>query len=196
MIAFVRGILAEKNPQHAVVEAGGVGYNVSITLGCYEGLPEVGGEVQIPTATIVREDAFMLYGFADRAEKEMFLKLISVTRVGPKLACGVLSGMKTDALRAAIFTGDKAAMSKIPGVGGKTAERIIMELKDKVGPMSAQTGAPAGGGDGKAYDAVAALVNLGYQKAQAEKAVARVLGENPAAEIGMIIRKALSVVTG
>lgn len=195
MIAFVRGILTEKSPQHAVVEAGGVGYNISITLGCYETLPDPGAEVSIPTATIVREDAFMLYGFADRDEKEMFLKLISVTRVGPKLACGVLSGIKTDALRTAIYTGDKASMSKIPGVGGKTAERIIMELKDKVGPSSTPGGFPTPA-EGKSSDAVAALVNLGYQKGQAEKAVGTALRENPTADIGVIIRRALSIAAG
>jgi Holliday junction DNA helicase RuvA len=196
VIAFVKGILAEKNPQQAVVEAGGVGYLVFITLGCYELLPEVGKETLVHTATIVREDAFQLYGFSDKAEKEMFNKLISVTRVGPKLACGVLSGIKTEALRNAILGNDKTALSKIPGVGGKTAERIIMELKDKLGPQVLHLGQTTPGVENNMGDAIAALLNLGYQKAQAEKAVIKAGSENPGADIGLIIRKSLKIISG
>ncbi|MBI3794384.1 MAG: Holliday junction branch migration protein RuvA [Nitrospinae bacterium] len=195
MIAFVRGTIAEKTPQYVVIEAGGVGYLVFITLGCYETLPEVGGETMVHTATIVREDAFLLYGFSDKFEKEMFHKLISVTRVGPKLACGVLSGIKTESLRNAIVGNDKSALSKIPGVGGKTAERIIMELKDKMGPHAALVGLPSVA-DERTSDAIAALLNLGYQRAQAEKAVAKASDENPGAEIGTIIRKSLKIISG
>ncbi len=190
MIAFLRGALLEKTPQQAVVDVGGVGYRLFITLGGYEMLPAVGQPAQIQTVTVVREDAFLLYGFADKAEKEMFLKLISVTRIGPKLACAVLSGMKPDALRNAVVGGDKTSLSKIPGVGGKTAERIIMELKDKFGPqLSPVDGAPAAGQN--MLDAVAALVNLGYQKAHAEKAVVKVGEENQGSDLASLIRKSL-----
>lgn len=190
MIAFLRGTLVQKSPQSAVIEVGGVGYNVFVTLGCFEALPERGAQTFVPTVTIVREDAFLLYGFADAGEKEMFLKLISVTRVGPKLACAVLSGIKADSLRAAVLGGDKSTLSRVPGIGGKTAERIIMELKDKLGPPSTLGGLT--GADATASDAVAALVNLGYQKGHAERAVAKVFGANPDADVGTIIRKSLA----
>ncbi len=195
MIAFLRGTLVQKGPQNAVIEVGGVGYNVFITLGCFEALPEGGAQTFIPTATIVREDAFLLYGFADAVEKEMFLKLISVTRVGPKLACAVLSGIKAESFRAAVLGGDKSALSRVPGVGGKTAERIIMELKDKLGPAFHHPGGQTGA-DATTGDAVAALVNLGYQKAHAEMAVAKVFGGNPDADVGTIIRKSLAELSG
>lgn len=195
MIAFLRGTLVQKSPQSAVIEVGGVGYNVFVTLGCFEALPERGAQTFVPTVTIVREDAFLLYGFADAGEKEMFIKLISVTRVGPKLACAVLSGIKAESLRAAVLGGDKSTLSRVPGIGGKTAERIIMELKDKLGPLSPQAGGLTGA-DATASDAVAALVNLGYQKAHAERAVAKVFGGNPGADVGTIIRKSLAELSG
>jgi Holliday junction DNA helicase RuvA len=195
MIASLKGVLAEKHPQYAVIDVGGVGYRVFITLGCYEMFPQAGKEVFVQIVTIVREDAFHLYGFADSMEKEMFLKLISVTRVGPKLACGILSGIKTEALKQAVLGNDKTALSKVPGVGGKTSERIIMELKDKLGPsFVGGAGTPEARRD--LSDAIEALVNLGYKKAQAETAVLKVSRENPDADIASIIRKALQAVSG
>ncbi len=195
MIAYLKGKLIEKNPQEAVIDVGGVGYRVFITLNGYEALPEKGREVELPTVTISREDAMHLYGFADRDEKEMFLKLIGVTRIGPKLACAILSGVKADVIRTAIVNRDKASFSRMPGVGPKTAERIIMELKDKFGPDAGIETSVDGGRD--AVDAVAALVNLGYRKPQAEKAVSKICSQRPdvGLEVGEIIRKALKALS-
>jgi len=192
MIAFLRGTVLEKTPQYAVIDVGGVGYRVFITLGGYEMLPGPGQEARIPTVTVTREDALHLYGFADKAEKEMFLKLVSVTRIGPKLACAILSGTKPEALRNAVLGGDKTALSKIPGVGGKTAERIIMELKDKLGPQFPQARAEGVTAEARNMaDAMAALLNLGYQKAHAEKALLKAMEETSGADLAMLIRKSL-----
>ncbi len=187
MIAYLKGTLIEKTPQYAVIDAGGVGYRAFITLNCYDALPEAGEKAELHTVTISREDTLHLYGFSDRMEKEMFLKLISVSRIGPKLACSILSGAKPDALRNAIVNQDKAAFSRMPGVGKKTAERLIMELKDKFEPSL--KAAPMAGTD--AADAVTALVNLGYKEARARMAVSKILDEHPGAGLSELIRKSL-----
>ncbi len=190
MIAHLRGTLLEKKPQYAVIEAGGVGYRLFITLSGYESLPREGEPAQMPTVTIAREDALHLYGFASRDEKEMFLKLISVTRIGPRLACAILSGVRPDALENAIVTGDKTRLSKIPGVGAKTAERIILELKDKFGP-STISAAPENEAQRNIADALAALVNLGYQKKDAEKTLLKITAESPDASLADLLKKSL-----
>lgn len=192
MIAYLRGALLEKTPQTAVMDVNGVGYRLFITLSGYESLPPAGQQAQMHTVTIAREDALHLYGFADKAEKEMFLKLISVTRIGPKLACAILSGIRPDALINAVAGGDKTRLSKVPGVGGKTAERIIMELKDKLGPMT-PVAEGAATPDRNVADAVAALVNLGYQKAQAEKAAQKAAEDS--ATLAELIRKSLKLLS-
>lgn len=190
MIAHLRGTVLEKNPQYAVVEVGGVGYRVFITLAGYDALPAPGREAGLHTVTIAREDALLLYGFVSREEKEMFLKLVSVTRIGPRLACAILSGMRPEALTAAVLGADKTTLSKIPGVGGKTAERIILELKDKLVPLESVS-AQASEGAAVKHDALEALVNLGYARKEAEKAVAKTVAENPSAPLGEILRKVL-----
>ncbi|MBI5178869.1 MAG: Holliday junction branch migration protein RuvA [Nitrospinae bacterium] len=192
MIAFLRGTLLEKSPQTAVMDVNGVGYRLFITLSGYESLPQAGQPAQMHTVTIAREDALHLYGFADKAEKEMFLKLNSVTRIGPKLACAILSGIRPDALANAVAAGDKTRLSKVPGVGGKTAERIIMELKDKLGP-AVVTAEGAATPDRDVSDAVAALVNLGYQKAHAEKAALKAAEDSTT--LAELIRKSLKLLS-
>lgn len=189
MIAFLHGKLLEKTPQHAVIDVGGVGYRVFVTLNGYESLPLPGGDVKLHTVTISREDALHLYGFGEAEEKEMFLKLITVSRIGPKLACSILSGVTVDRLRSAIASRDKESFSKIPGVGPKTAERIIMELKDKIGPEIGKV--VETDSDKNVSDATAALVNLGYQKTKAQAVVMKVKSENPDIELGDLIRKSL-----
>lgn len=187
MIAYLKGTLIDKTPQYAVIDAGGVGYRAFITLNCYDALPQTGEKAELHTVTISREDSLHIYGFSDRMEKEMFLKLISVSRIGPKLACSILSGARPDALHRAIVTQDKDAFSRMPGVGKKTAERLIMELKDKLEP-DLKT-APTAGGD--SADAIAALLNLGYKETRARTAVSKILDENPGASLGELIRKSL-----
>lgn len=194
MIAHLRGTLLEKKPQYAVIDAGGVGYRLFITLAGYESLPREGEAAQMPTVTIAREDALHLYGFANRDEKEMFLKLISVTRIGPRLACAILSGVRPDALESAIVTGDKTRLSKIPGVGAKTAERIILELKDKFGP-STISHAPENEAQRNMADALAALVNLGYQKKDAEKTLLKITAESPDASLADLLKKSLKLLS-
>lgn len=193
MIAYLKGTLIEKSPQEAVINVGGVGYRVLITLNCYDSLPQPGGTAEIHTLTISREDALHLYGFADREERGMFKKLITVSRIGPKLACSILSGTKTEALRQAIVSQDKASFARVPGVGAKTAERIIMELKDKFAGEPA--GIPLAGAEREMADAVAALVNLGYKNADALKAVSEAAKDNSGAELAELIRKSLKILS-
>jgi Holliday junction DNA helicase RuvA len=193
MIAYLKGTLIEKSPQEAVINVGGVGYRVLITLNCYDALPQPGGTAEIHTLTISREDALHLYGFADREERVMFKKLVTVSRIGPKLACSILSGTKTEALRRAIVSQDKASFARIPGVGAKTAERIIMELKDKFAGEPA--GIPLTGAEREMADAVAAMVNLGYKNADALKAVSEAAKNNSGADLAELIRKSLKILS-
>ena len=193
MIAYLKGTLIEKSPQEAVIDVGGVGYRVFITLNCYDSLPQPGGTAELPTVTISREDALHLYGFADSEERRMFKKLITVSRIGPKLACGILSGTKSDDLKRAIVTQDKESFSRIPGVGAKTAERIIMELKDKFAGEKASP--PLTGAERNSADACAALINLGYKNTAAQKAVAEAAKENSGGELAELIRKSLKILS-
>ena len=193
MIAYLKGTLIEKSPQEAVIDVGGVGYRVLITLNCYDSLPPPGGQAELPTVTISREDALHLYGFADTEERRMFKKLITVSRIGPKLACGILSGTKSDDLKRAIVMQDKESFSRIPGVGAKTAERIIMELKDKF--ADEKDSRPLTGAQKNSADACAALVNLGYKNMAAQKAVAEAAKESSGAELAELIRKSLKILS-
>lgn len=193
MIAHLKGTLIEKTVQEAVIDVGGVGYRVYITLNCYDAMPPPGSDVEIVTVTIVREDAMHLYGFVDREERRLFKKLITVSRIGPKLACGILSGTKAGALRQAIVSQDKASFSRIPGVGVKTAERIIMELKDKFADEPA--GEALTGSKKDEADALAALLNLGYKNVDAQRAVSEAVRENSNAELAELIRKSLKILS-
>lgn len=170
MIAHLRGSLLSKTPQTAVVEAGGVGYEVSISIPTFTALPAEGVEVSLLIYTHVREDALALFGFMSRTEKRLFEKLLSISGIGPKLALTVLSGLPPERLVAAIQGQDHATLTRIPGVGKKTAERIVLELKDKLDDLATAT--PAGVVTPVAEDVLSALVNLGYQRAAAQKAIA------------------------
>lgn len=194
MIAQLRGVVVEKNLADAVVDVNGVGYRVHFSLLTLTRIPEEGQSVLIRVRTVVREDALDLFGFLGRAEEDMFLLLNSVSRVGPRLAMTVLSGMEVSELANAIGRGDVARLTKIHGVGKKNAERLVVELKEKVKAVQLEAeseGAPPPSADVRG-DLVSALVNLGYKALQAEKA-AEVAAERAGvdASFELLFREAL-----
>lgn len=174
MIALVRGNLVYKSVDHVIVDVGGVGYRLFIPLSTFYTLPD-NGEIRLYTHTHVREDALLLYGFLCLEEKELFVTLIGISGIGPKLAVNILSHIPVADLKNAIATGDVKRLSGLPGIGKKTAERLVLELKDKVGPVtgaSATAGAPHAAVSSSAAlvdDVLSALVNLGYKENQARK---------------------------
>lgn len=174
MIALVRGKVIYKSIDHVIIDVGGVGYRLFIPLSTFYALPE-SGEVSLFTHTHVREDALLLYGFLSLEEKDLFVILIGISGIGPKLAVNILSHIQAGDLKRAIASGDLKRLSALPGIGKKTAERLVLELKDKLGPaggFAETTGSsPAGGtsaGD-LISDVISALVNLGYKESQARK---------------------------
>jgi Holliday junction DNA helicase RuvA len=182
MIARLTGRLIEKGPNELVIEAGGVGYRVCTPLSTFCSLPPEGSEISLRIHTHVREDALALYGFSTRVEQELFERLIEISGIGPRLALSILSGLQPDELIAAISTGDGARLRRIPGVGPRTADRVILEMRDRVRSLKASSteGPPASShGDAVRRDVVSALVNLGYQEDRAEEAVIRAEGEVP-----------------
>ena len=177
VIAQISGALAQKIPGEAIVDVGGVGYQIFIPLNVFYRLPEIGAPVKLQIHTHVREDALQLFGFNDFAEKQVFLLLIGVSGIGPKLAVNILSGIPAEELARALRESDQARLLSIPGVGRKLAERMIVELKDKLTtlappPLESADREP---GSQLLLDAVSALVNLGYKRVDAEKAVRDVL---------------------
>jgi len=174
MIAHLRGKLLAKHPNQAVVEAAGVGYDVTISVPTFSDLPGVGGEVALHIHTHVREDTIALYGFLRSAEKTLFEKLITVSGIGPKLAVTILSGMAADEMVNAIRGNDIARLTRIPGIGKKTAERMVLELRDKLSAEKPGEIAAAPTMSAVEQDVLSALVNLGYQQAAAEKVLASV----------------------
>lgn len=197
MITFLRGRLVEALPTQAIVEVNGVGYEVLIPLSSFDKLPAPGGEVQILTHLTIREDAHLLYGFMTAAERDLFRLLINtVSGIGPKIALNVLSGMNPVALRGAVAKGDVKALSQISGVGKKTAERIVVELKDKIGAAGAWEATSAerslSPADQKVNDAVLALMALGFKQPEAHesiRAAQAVLG--PQASVEDLVRASL-----
>jgi Holliday junction DNA helicase RuvA len=170
MIAHLRGRLLSKQPQQVIVEAAGVGYDVAISVSTYTSLPAEGAEVSLHIHTQVREDTLALYGFLDRSDKRIFERLITVSGVGPKLAITIQSGLPTDRLVTALRAQDHATLTRIPGVGKKLSERLVVELKDKLEDMAVPAPAVAAAGPA-AEDVLSALVNLGYQRPSAQKAI-------------------------
>jgi Holliday junction DNA helicase RuvA len=173
MIGRISGILAHKAPGEVTVDVGGVGYQIFIPVSVFYRLPDLGEKVSLHTYTHLREDALQLFGFLEPEEKQVFLLLNSVAGIGPKLAVTVLSGIPADDLARALRAGDQARLISIPGVGKKLAERMVVELRDKVISLPAQEIA-SGDGSQLMRDAVSALVNLGYRRAEAEKSVREV----------------------
>ena len=197
MIAYVRGMLAEKGFDRVIVEAAGVGYELFISLSTYDKLPREGEDVKLLAWHCVREDDEMLFGFAAKEEREMFLKLTQVSGVGPKIALAILSGTSIGELSLAIASGNAKLIASVKGVGKKTAEKICVELKDKVNAIAALAATSKGArDDGKsliARDAILALSALGFGEEVANKMVASVIADNPQiADVESVIRLALS----
>lgn len=192
MIAHLSGRLLAKHPNRLIVDVNGVGYDVAVPLSTFYGLGEAGADVALRIHTHVREDALALFGFATRLEQDLFERLIGVSGIGPKLALAVLSGIDPPDLVRAIQTGDVARLTAIPGVGKKTSERIVLELKDRL-PASAQQ-APAADAAVKppavADDVLSALINLGYHRPLAERAVERAM-KDAGGEFEQTLRQAL-----
>src|SRR3984957_18078146 len=174
MIAHLRGKLLAKHPNQAIVETGGVGYDVTISVPTFSDLPGIGGEVALHVHTHVREDTIALYGFLLASEKRLFEKLITVSGIGPKLAITILSGMAADEMVNAIRRNDIARLTRIPGIGKKTAERMVLELRDKLPPEKAGEAPAAPAMTAMEEDVLSALVNLGYQRAAAERVLASI----------------------
>jgi Holliday junction DNA helicase RuvA len=192
MIGQLRGRLAEKRPNQVLVDVGGVGYLVQVPLSTYAALGELHTEVTLLTHTHVREDALALYGFVSAREKHFFELLLSASGVGPTLALKILSGMNVEELIPAIRGSDLARLTRIPGVGRKTAERIVVELKDKLETLAIEAGKPAPASPaGIEADVVSALVNLGYDDRIAESAVAEAKREAGAGNFERLLRAAL-----
>ena len=189
MIAHLRGKLISKQPNQAIVEAGGVGYEVSISIPTFSDLPAMGTDVALYIHTHVREDALALFGFLRAHEKQLFEKLISVSGIGPKLAITILSGMQAEAMVAAIKGNNVALLTRIPGIGKKTAERMVLELRDKLEGFG--VAAQAAVASPVEEDVISALVNLGYNRALVEKAVSR-LENNSEQSFDSLFRKALA----
>ena len=198
MIAHLTGKLLEKQPGQAILEAAGVGYDVTISVPTFTALPATGQTTSLHIHTQVSEDQIALYGFLDREEKRLFLRLITVSAVGPKLAIKILSGLTVDRTVQAIRSQDHAQLTRIPGVGKKMAERLVVELKDKLDDFAvAPALAAASGVKGAAVDDVlSALVNLGYQNAAAQKAIEQAVAKEKALadDFDGLFRGALKVI--
>jgi Holliday junction DNA helicase RuvA len=192
VIAHLRGRLLDKQPNRLVVDVNGVGYDVAVPLSTFYGLGDAGSEIALRIHTHVREEALALFGFATRLEQDLFERLIGVSGIGPKVALAVLSGIEPQDLIRAIERGDLARLTAIPGVGRKTAERIVLELKDRL-PRTVEAPAPveAPGGPALRDDVLSALLNLGYHRPLAEKAVASALHALPEADFERALRQAL-----
>ena len=195
MITFLKGTLTDALPTQAVIDVNGIGYEVLIPLSSFEKLPELGQAVTLKTQLVVREDSQTLYGFATDDERELFKMIQSVGGIGPKLALNVLSGMNVASFKGAISAGDVKRLSSINGIGKKTAERMVLELKDKIGPVTGTTAAPGqvlAPRDKTIADAAAALEALGTKPAEAQKAAQAaqaMLG--PQAAVEELVRAAL-----
>jgi Holliday junction DNA helicase RuvA len=199
MIAFLSGKLLEKQFHTAIVDVGGVGYEVSIPLSTFYELGDIGDDVSLRIYTHVREDAIQLFGFKTLRERDLYLRLISVQGIGAKSGISMLSGMSADEIIMAIRTNDLGRLTSIPGVGQKTAERLVIELRDKVGDVSAD-GSPLDVGakatlpaDAVFDDALSALINLGYQRNPADKALQQAATEGTEMSVQKLLRRALQV---
>jgi len=198
MIATLTGKLAEKAPTRIVLDVQGVGYDILIPVSSYDRLPKIGESIKIHTYLHVREDAHLLFGFATVEEKELFILLISVSGIGPKSAIGIISSVQPREFRQAILAENLIFITALPGVGKKTAQRLVIELKEKVARISAgETITTLTVSADLTEEALMALVSLGYGKAVAEKAVARALRENPNLTLSLqdIIKLALRFAT-
>ena len=195
MIAFLRGRIVDKQPNRIIIDIQGVGYDVHVPLSTFYEIGEVGTDVALRVHTHVREDALQLYGFLTELERQLFERLIGISGIGPKLAVAVLSGMDPRDLVTAVQRADVARLTSIPGVGKKTAERIVLELKDRLAqivmPAAADTAPPASGADRLRADLLSALQNLGYHRPQAEKAIESAVKSMPDPTFEQALKSAL-----
>lgn len=195
MIALLRGRVLDKQPNRVIVDVGGVGYDVHVPLSTFYDVGDEGADVTLRVHLHVREDALQLYGFLTELERQLFERLIGISGIGPKLAISVLSGMEPRDLIAAVQRGDVARLTGIPGIGKKTAERIVLELRDRlaqlVPPAAGGQAAEAPTGDRLRDDLVSALQNLGYHRPQADKAIQAVLAASPESTFEQALRGAL-----
>jgi Holliday junction DNA helicase RuvA len=196
MIASISGKLRRKGTDYLIVDVSGVGYQVYVPLSTYCGIPENGEDVSLHIHTHLREDSLSLFGFLTEAEKDMFLLLMGVSGIGPKLALAILSSLSVEDLSCAIRTSDDAKLCAIPGIGRKTAARMVLELKDRIKlllPSLPASSSRIAAGSADVDDVISALVNLGYKKPQAEEVVRKALHGRPGLAIEELIREALSV---
>jgi len=197
MIAHLKGQLTYKSPEHTIVDVNGVGYLVFTPLSTYYALPSIGQTVSLKVHTRVREDEFKLFGFLTEEEQTIFQKLITINKVGPRLALAILSGMSPKDLLSAVMNNDYAKLSTIPGVGKKTAERLTMEMKDKLADMTLEMDRSTDyipTKQGFYDDALSALLNLGYKKPEAEKALKTIYSQNGKdAGLEEIIKESLNI---
>jgi Holliday junction DNA helicase RuvA len=192
VIARLKGTLVEKTPNRLVVDVGGVGYDLLVPLSTFYGIGEPGSDVALRVHTHVREDVIALYGFGTAVEQDLFERLIAIGGIGPKLALAVLSGIDPGELVRAIRSQDVARLTKIPGIGKKTAERIGLELKDRLpSTLQPSAAAPAGPGDQLRDDLLSALTNLGYQRPIAEKAIDAAIKKTPDTSFENLLRDIL-----
>jgi holliday junction DNA helicase RuvA len=195
MIAHISGKLIQKNATWIVVETGGVGFHVSIPVSSYDAFGETGGDVRVLTHLHVREDALQLFGFATEAERRLFLLLVSVSGVGPKLAQGILSGIAVTDFERAVRENDLTTLTKVPGIGKKTAERLVLELREKIGEFkSAGDQAAPSEKTPMEEEAVLALVSLGYRRVQALEAVQKILKQERSLSLEETLRRALRLI--
>lgn len=194
MIDYLKGIVTELDPTHAVIECGGVGYDCSISVYTYDKL-KTGTEQKLWIAESIREDAHLLYGFISKQERQCYLLLVSVSGVGPNTARLILSSLAPDELVAIISSGNDRQLKNVKGIGGKTAQRIIVDLRDKIGSIgvsaASATDSPILASNENADEAISALVALGYPQANASKAVAQLLSKDPSASVQALIKQAL-----
>ena len=198
MIAYLKGKLIHKSPISVIVDVQGVGYEAFIPLSTYYELPEIGATVAFKIHAHIREDAFKLFGFLTEEEKKVFETLITVNKVGPKMALTILSGLSVSALLAAVSNNDTDRLNSIPGVGRKTAERLILELKDKLENVQAEAGIAStpSSSNGMMEDALSALMNLGYKKPQAENALKTASASSgESATLEQLIKESLKVLS-
>ena len=194
MIAFLRGRVLEKQPNRMIIDVQGVGYELYVPLSTYYEVGDEGTEVGVRVYTHVREDALQLYGFLTDLERQLFERLISISGIGPRLAIAVLSGVDSRDLVTAVQRGDVARLTAIPGIGKKTAERIVLELRDRLSQLSvpaAEAAPAASGADRMRSDLISALQNLGYHRPQAEKAVESTLSSTPDATFEDALKQVL-----
>ena len=195
MIAHLRGKLLAKHPNQVIVETGGVGYDVTISVPTFSDLPAIGDEVTLHIHTHVREDLIALYGFLRLAEKRLFEKLITVSGIGPKLAITILSGIAADEMVSAIRGNDIARLTRIPGIGKKTAERMVLELRDKLPSEGVAESRVTPAVSAVEEDVLSALSNLGYQRAAAERALATVEKNGKDSSFEVMFRQTLGVLS-